>query len=210
MKAKHRFREGWIMLLRPFKFAELKNPLQKMTILYGYTEKTLFDYELNDEGKKLLERIESAMKAQSFVSSEHDREYSMFFGEKRNEYETRMQKEIDFVYERFATVEVFKGNVVTCYVEGVECKFFPDEYNVISRETFEHLLTCDEQEYKVEIEDSSFFDIKTMRDKLFYIRSRGINKSKAQKMLSSEAKDSVIFRPQPAILEMFCREHEIY
>lgn len=39
MRAKDRFRQGFIMLKRPFDFHELKNPLQQFTILWTYSEK---------------------------------------------------------------------------------------------------------------------------------------------------------------------------
>jgi len=54
------------------------------------------------------------------------------------------------------------------------------------------------------------YETKEMKDKLHYIRSRGINKKKAQKMASSSVKGAVIFRPQEIILQTFCREYEIF
>ena len=116
----------------------------------------------------------------------------------------------DYIFKTYSTVETYHGQVVQTYVEGQLCKFFPEEYNVISRETFEHLLSCDEQEYQIEVEDPKFFEIGPIKDRLHYIQSRGIDREMAFKMISSEAKDAVIFRPQQAVLEAFCRPHEIY
>lgn len=211
MDAKSRFKEGWIILLRPFDFAELSKPLQKMTILYAYSEKPIINMILTEKGKELLnEWCEySDKEGKSSVTNMHPF-YSRMFRETDKEYKERMDKHYDDIYRLHATQEEYKGELVQCYVEKTLCKFFPEEYNVISRETFEHILTCDEQEYKIEIEDPKFFDTKNIKDKLFYIQSRGINSSMSMKMNAKEAKDAVIFRPQPAILEMFCKEHEIY
>ena len=38
------------MLKRPFAFAELSKPLQKMTILYAFSEKPIITVELNAKG----------------------------------------------------------------------------------------------------------------------------------------------------------------
>ena len=55
MIAKHKFREGWIMLKRPFKFGELSKPLQKMTVLYAFSEKPIITMELNAKGIEEME-----------------------------------------------------------------------------------------------------------------------------------------------------------
>lgn len=209
MEAKNRFREGWIMLLRPFDFAELSKPLQKMTILYAYSEQPIISYTLNEKGLKEMKDL-NYYSSGSSVTKGHHAIYSKRFGEDDETYELRLANAADKIYRDYAKVENYKGQIVQCYVEKQLCRFYPDEYNVISRETFEHLLSCDEQEYKIEIEDQKFFDLKSIKERLFYIQSRGINKDLAKKMSSKEAKDAVIFRPQEAILEMFCREHEIY
>lgn len=208
MKAKDMFREGWIMLLRPFKFGELSKPLQKMTILYAYSEQPIIKMELTQKGKEEMELVSEHYGKTSITN--HHRVYSKRAFESDEVYEARMEKTIDRIYKDHCTQENYQGQIVQCYVEGQLCRFYPGEYNVISRETFDHLLTCDEEEYTIEIEDERYFDIKEIKNRLFYIRSRGIPKNLAMKMNSGEAKDSVIFRPGDAILEMFCREHEIY
>lgn len=207
MTAKDRFREGWIMLLRPFKFAELTKPLQKMTILYAYSEQPIITMELTDKGRQEMELINEHYGKSSLLHNHP--EYSKGAFETDDVYEMRMERVINRVYKLHATQENYQGQIVQCYVEKQLCRFYPDEYNVISRETFEHLLVCDEQEYTVEIEDNRLFESKDMKQRLFYIRNRGINKQMATKMCSATVKDSVIFRPGDAMLEMFCREHEI-
>ena len=209
MIAKHRFKEGWVMLLRPFRFAELEKPLQKMTILYAYSEQPIIKMELNEKGIELMDALnEDYGKPMSLTSGRTN--YRKRFGESDDDYEERISKEVDSIIRNYSTQENYQGEIVQCYVEGELCRFYPGEYNVISRETFDHLLTCDEEEYKIEVEDERYFDIKGIKERLFYIRSRGISKNLAMKMNSGEAKDSVIFRPQPAVLEMFCRDYEIY
>lgn len=211
MIAKEMFREGWIMLLRPFQFGELSKPLQKMTILYAYSEKPIIERTLNEEGKKKLEELKEHWNQDGKSSMmDYHKTYSKRFGETGAEYDYRMNEIYNYIFKTYATVEEYHGQIVQTYVEGVLCRFFPEEYNVISRETFEHLLSCDESEYLIEVEDPKFFEIGPIKDRLFYIQSRGIDKELALKMASGEAKDAVIFRPQQAVLEAFCRPHEIY
>lgn len=210
MEAKNRFKEGWIMLLRPFDFAELSEPLQKMTILYAYSEQPIINMELNEKGREELEDLNEAWDRKGKVGFHGSQMYAIRFGEPEEQYDARMGRYLDDIFRLYSKQENYKGEIVQCYVEKQLCRFYPEEYNVISRETFEHLLTCDEQEYKIDVEDKKFFDLKSIKDRLFYIQSRGIGKNIAMKMSSKEAKDAVIFRPQEAILEMFCREHEIY
>lgn len=210
MNAKNKFREGWIMLLRPFEFAELKKPLQKMTILYAYSEKPIINMVLNEKGREELKWLNHYWDKKGGGLSDFHKMYQRRLFEDDDTYDERMGRYLDKIFRDYCIEEDYKGEIVQCYVEGQMCRFYPEEYNIISRETFEHLLTCDEREYQIEIENKSHFDIKTVKERIFYIQSRGVSKEKAMKMSSKEAKDSVIFRPQQAILEMFCREHEIY
>ena len=209
MIAKHRFKEGWIILLRPFRFVELEKPLQKMTILYAYSEQPIIKMELNEKGTEMMQDLNNNY-GKPMSLTKMGSEYRKRFGESETIYEDRINSLIDYITKNYSTQENYEGEIVQCYVEGNLCRFHPGEYNVISRETFDHLLTCDEEEYKIEVEDERYFDIKGIKERLFYIRSRGISKNIAMKMNSGEAKDSVIFRPQPAVLEMFCRDYEIY
>lgn len=208
MDAKLKFREGWVMLNRPFKFAELSKPLQKMTVIYAYSEKPIIEMKLNKKGLELMKEYdENYGKPMSLLGGSSFRK---LHNESDDLYEARMERIHDYILRTFSTQENYKGEIVQCYVEGIPCRIYPDEYNIISKETFDHLLTCDENEYQVEIENEIMFDTKEIKQKIFYLRNRGIGKEMAIKMNCAEMKDSVIFRPQQAVLDMFCREHEIY
>jgi hypothetical protein len=211
MNAKEMFREGWIMLLQPFKFVELTKPLQKLTILYAFSEKPIIEMTLNEKGREALEELTECWNkgGQSSVLS-HNTNYSRRFGEHEDDYNARMQEQYDYIFKTCTTEANYIGQVVQTYVEGTLCRFYPEEYNVISRETFEYLLSCDHREYQIEMEDPTFFEMGPIKDRLFYLRSRGIDRQMAVKMSSGEARDAVIFRPQPALLELFCRPDEIY
>lgn len=197
------------MLLRPFDFAGFKNPLQKLTVLYAYSDRPMIEMELTEYGKEELDLLNRHYGKAQGLTSNH-KVYNVRYGESNDDYEERIGKEVDRIMRTYSTVEVYKGQVVETLVEGEICKFYPGEYNVISVETFDFLLTSDEHEYVIDIEDDSFYNLTDIRNKLFYIRNRGIGEIKAKKMLAHEAKDAVIFRPQQALLEMFCREKEIY
>ena len=208
MNAKFKFREGWIMLNRPFKFGELKQPLQKMTVLYAFSEKPILEMTLNLEGQKEYKKLLDAYGHNNTLSNSS--QYCKYFKESQEEYENRIDAATNLIFKTYGTQEEYKGEIVQSIIEGEICRFYPDEYTVIKPETLDHLLTCDDQEYIAEINDNTIFTTQDMRNKIFYIRSRGIPNQKAVKMVSKEAKDCVIFRPQPALLEMFCRPNEIY
>lgn len=199
------------MLKRPFEFSELKRPLQKMTVLYAYSEKPIITIAFNEETKKELEELSEAWDRKGKIGLlGMGSKYSIKFGETEEEYDERMSAYYDRTVSLGRTVEEYEGEIVECYVEGTRCRFFPGEYQIISKETFDHLLTCDPREYQIEIENRSFYEQTEIKNKIFYIRNRGINKDMAIRMASAEAKDNAIFRPQPAVLEMFCRSYEIY
>lgn len=197
------------MLKRPFAFAELSKPLQKMTILYAFSEKPIITMELNAKGIEEMKILNESC-GKSIVAFGGDIKYKKRFGESDDSYEVRISEYIDQIFIEHSTQENYQGEIVQCYVEGQMCRFYPEEYSVISKETFYHLLTCDDQEYTIDVESEEIFETKALKERLFYIRSRGISKGKAMKMNCGEARDAVIFRPGQAILEMFCREHEIY
>ena len=203
MDARLRFKEGWIMLLRPFKFAELKEPLQKLTILYAFSEKPIINLMLTEKGKKL---VGNALAAYDGLNKRHS--LSKGFNENDDIYEERFGKAFDELIRINSTVEDYKGEIVQCYVQNQMCRFYPEEYTVISRETFEEVLIA--EEYTMDIETVSYFKEKNIADKLHYIRSRGIDKTLAERMSAIEARDSVIFRPRIELLQLFCRENEIY
>ncbi len=179
MDARLTFKEGWIMLLRPFKFGELKEPLQKLTILYAFSEKPMINMSLSPEGLKEMELLNESYGKNgglSFHTSYHKR-----FKESDDDYEERIGKEIDRIIKNYSTQEDYEGEIVQCYIENIMCRFYPGEYSIISRETFEHLLICPEEEYTIDIQNPNMFKLKEIRDRLHYIRSRGISENLAKK-----------------------------
>ena len=207
MNAKLKFREGWIMLLRPFDFGNLSKPLQKLTILYAYSEKPIIEIQLNDKGKTELE-LASSLYNKEFVITQASSNWRKRFQESDEDYEERFCRMIDRVYAEQSTVEFYKGEIVQCYVENQLCRFYPHEYSIISQETFDHVLTA--EEYSMDIESKTHFLRKDVAETLHYVRSRGIDKTLAERMASAGAKDAVIFRPWQELLEYFCRKNEIY
>lgn len=206
MNAKNKFREGWIMLLRGFKFHELSSPLQHMTMLYAYSNKPLISFELNDKGKELLEDFkENYGKPMTLTSG--CSEFRKRFNEPDDKYEDRMNQEYDRIYSNYQNVEVYNGEIVECYVEGVTCKFYPDEYKVISQETFGEVINGDA--FMMKIDNPNLFELEDIKDQVFYIRSRGIDEDKAKHLASSSLKDAIYFKPKKELLEMFTRDHEI-
>lgn len=211
MQVKQRLREGWIMLLRSFKFAELKKPLHKMTILYAYSEKPIISYEYTKEGKRLLdEAYENMYKPFTPTTTPAQRKWRRSFNESEGNtfYNKRIEYELESLEKKYKIIEIYEGQIVQCEVEGTMCRFFPDEYNVIQQDTFEHVMTT--PDYIMEIENKTIFELPEIKEKLLYIRSRGIGKDIAERMASANAKENVIFRPGPGILQMFCRDWEIY
>ena len=165
--------------------------------------------ELNAKGIEEMEILNKNYgKPIGSISGDH--RYRIRFGEDEESYEYRMDRYAAQIIKEHSTQENYHGEIVQCYVEGEMCRFYPEEYSIISKETFDHLLTCDDEEYTIDVESEEIFETKALKERLFYIRSRGIPKGKAMKMNCGEARDAVIFRPGQAILEMFCRKHEIY
>ena len=194
------------MLLRPFAFGELSKPLQKMTILYAYSEKPIVEMTLNEKGQAPMDELDSGDNTGLFSGG--DFLFRKRFGESEEYYQERMTIEYNRIVKENSTIEVYKGQIVQCMVENTLCRFYPDEYNPIKLNTFEYVMTSDD--YTMEVENKTLFELPEIKEKIFYIRSRGVGESMATRMSSHNAKDSVIFRPGQGVLDMFCREHEIY
>jgi len=189
MKVKQRFREGWIMLLRPFEFAELSKPLQKMTILYAYSEKPLIKMEITKKGQELLnEAYENIDKPFTPTTTPAQRKWRRAFSEKEGNtfYNKRVEYELEALKKEHTTIEFYKGQVVQCDVEGTMCRFYPDEYNMIQQDTFDHVLTSDD--YTMEIEGETAFGMPEVKEKIHYIRSRGISEKTAKRIASHNLK----------------------
>ena len=205
MKIKDRFREGWIILKRSFKFAELEKGIEKMTILYAYSDKPMLKMVLSKEGEELIDSLKGMEGKSLFTGG--DVNFVKRYGESQDDYDKRMVEEYDRIIKLHSTVELYEGQIVQAEVSNVMCRFFPDEYSVIGRDTFEHIMTS--SDYDMIIQDGMPYTLPDTKNKLFYIMSRGVNKTIAERMVAKDFKDAVLFDPGLGVLNMFCREHEI-
>jgi hypothetical protein len=194
--AKNKFREGFIMLLRPFQFAEMQNPIQKLTIVYAYAEQALFEDRLTGKALKEIKDLENH--SPMFC---RDR----YISESVEEYQDRILTKI---YNSPTNHEkVYKGEIVQAVVDGQTCRFYPEEYNLINQEHLQEIMA--EEGYHA-IVASGLDKIKAYADALHYLRSRGLSEAIAKKWASLPFKDLVYFKPYYELLEMFCRDYEIY
>lgn len=208
MNAKHKFREGWIVLKRPFRFAELGNPLQNLTILYAYSEKPMIELGLTEKGEEELKIAnENIGKGIGYIGAE-GQYWRKRFGEDDDDYSVRINEQLSLLFRNHKTIENYIGEIVQCYIEGQMCRFFPGEYNIISQELFEEVLQGDDYFFK--IESPGAFNMKEIRDKVHYIQSRGIPLDKAKQLSSAGLKDNIYFKPKLGILSIFTREDHVY
>ncbi len=193
INAKDKFREGFIMLQRPFDFAELKSPLQKFTILWAYSEQPVIKKYLTDKAKEEIDLIENSTNPIGFWKSED-----------RDKY---IQKKIENILESNVAYEpLYEGEIVQAYVEGQLCRFYPDEYTIVSKEKLNEIML--EEGYHV-VCDNSLFEIKDFKDKKHYLQSRGVSERVARKWASLSYGNLVMYKPYYELLEMFCRPYEI-
>lgn len=194
--AKNKFREGFIMLKRPFEFGDMKNPIQKLTIVYAYSERPVLENRLTD---KAIEEIENLHNRGTFMNP------TRFFNETHEDYLERKLEEIYNIPSNFENI--YKGDIVQCLIEGQMCRFYPDEYNIISQEKLNEIMS--EEGYHA-IVTPGLENIKAYKDTLHYIQSRGVSEAIAKKWAGLSFKDLIYFKPYYSLLEVFCRENEIY
>lgn len=199
------FREAWIMLKQPFKFVEMEQPLQRFTVLYAYADQPLIKYTLDDKGKELKQEIIDSLDS-GFLGGNH--KYKKQFRETDEEFSKRINDELDYIDEHYSKVQIYEGHIVECTVEGVRCRFYPDEYSIISQDTFNMVVSGEEFILKTEV--PSVFKIQQIKDKIFYMKNRGIPEQIAKKWASFSLKDAVYFKPRIEVLKYFCRDNEIY
>jgi hypothetical protein len=193
INAKDKFREGFIMLQRPFDFADLKNPLQKFTILWAYSERPIIKNVLTKEGREKLELIENSSNPISFWNKE--------------EKEKRLEREIEYVMNNPKYHEpLYEGEIVQVYVEGKLCRIYPDEYTIISKERLNEIMV--EEGYHV-VCDNALYLLKDFTDKKHYLQSRGVSERVAKKWASLSYGSLVMYKPYYELLKMFCRPYEI-
>jgi len=192
ISAKDKFREGFIMLLRPFQFAELKNPIQKLTILWAYSEQPIIRNVLTAKSREKIEEIENSTPF-------------MFSQQSKDEWlESHIEKVINDSnnYEN-----LYEGEIVQCIVEGQTTRFYPDEYRILGKDKVFDLMQDDGYHTILTDEVRKLPDF---AEKCHYLRSRGVSKDKAEKWTSLSYQSLVMYKPYYELLQMFCREHEIY
>jgi hypothetical protein len=194
--AKNKFREGFIMLNRPFQFTEMKNPIQKLTIVYAYAEQAKFENRLTIDALKKIDEISnesSLMNKNKFINESH---------------EDYVERQLTKIYESPSNIEkVYKGEIVQCIIDGQTCRFYPDEYSLISQEKLNEIMI--EEGYHA-IVTNGLEKIKAYQDVLHYLKSRGVGDVVAKKWAGLTFKDLIYFKPYYELLDMFCRDYEIY
>lgn len=186
-----RFKEGWVQLQRPFLFGDLDHPLQKFSILYCYH----FDFTYKETvSEKGLKEIDSLYRNNS---------KSHFFKLSEDELEREANR-----LSEIHSVKKVSGQKIYTYIGENECRFYPNEYKILSLEKVKRL-----------IEEPGFHAVPTVRDafkdanlieQIMYLRSRGLSEHDAKRMCSLSLKDKVYFKPYFHLLELFARNYEIF
>jgi hypothetical protein len=192
--AKNKFREGFIITLRPFDFLELKNPIQKFTILWAYSEQPKTIKELTETAKEEIDLIVNNVYGPRFFTREEKDEY--------------IEQQINKVYgDSKNWNECYKGEIVQTYIDGQLIRLYPDEYNIVSKDKLTEIMS--EEGYHA-VCSRGLYEIKDFRDKTHYLQSRGVSKHIANKWASMGFKEMVYYKPYYELLTMFCRDYEIY
>jgi hypothetical protein len=194
INAKDKFREGFVMIMRPFQFGELSNPIQKFTIVWAYSEQPKIVKELTQTGKEKVDVILNESHGPRFLTEKDKNDY--------------IDSQIEKVYENSKNWnENYKGEIVQTYIDGQLIRLYPDEYNIISKEKLHEIMG--EDGYHA-VCSRGLYGIKEFRDQAYYLKSRGVSKHNANKWASVTFKEMVYYKPYYQLLTMFCRNHEIY
>jgi hypothetical protein len=189
-----RFREGWIMLFRPFEFAELDYPLQKLTVVYAFSEEPKYEYEGNP---KFLELQRSYW--------ENERKYAF---EDEDAYERRTEIDLNAALKVHPPIKKYIGEIVQVSLRATEVRLFPDEYKILEDQNLTDLLEEDSG-YTSHVVFPEMLKQNHVQNLIFYCLQRGISKETSIKMASISLKHAVFLKPRREILEMFCRPYEI-
>lgn len=194
LDAKKKFREGFIMTKRPFKFANMKNPIQAFTIVWAYSEQPQIHPELTKTAREKLDEIEFATNPIGFFSAVQREEW--------------IQKEIDKVLRNQKNYDpVYLGEIVQTFIDGELIRLYPDEYTIVDADKLAEIM---EEEGYHAVCTKGLLDIADFRDKTHYLQSRAIPAHIANKWASMGFKELVYYKPYYELLKMFCRDHEIY
>ena len=197
--AKNSFREGWVMLNRPFDFAEFDSALSKLTLVYVYTEQPIITKKVKDEVQKELDDIYDP----GFYS-EHKR--GAF--ESVEDYESRIAGTLKLIYDKKDNYDyTHEGNIVQCVIHGETCRFYPDEYNIIQDDTLK--MAIEEDSYKMIVDNPNVFELSEIKQRIFYMRQRGINPKTALKYASFGLKDAIYYIPHPELSKLYCNRNEM-
>lgn len=192
--ARTRFKEGFVMVMRPFQFENLRNPIQKFTILWAYSEKPKIRKELTESAKEETDLIGNASFGPRFMTTKEKEEY--------------VEKEVERVFRNPKNwEETYIGEVVQTYIDGQLVRLYPGEYNIIDKAKLQEIL---EEEGYHAVCSRGLYELKEFRDKQHYLRSRGITKGIANKWASASYKELVYYKPYYELLTLFCRDNEIY
>jgi hypothetical protein len=192
--AKNKFREGFIITLRPFSFENLNNPIQKFTILWAYSEQPKTVKELTETAKEEVDLILNNTYGPRFFTQKEKEEY--------------IEEQINKVYTNPKNWdEQYKGEIVQTYIDGQLIRLYPSEYNIVSKDKLTEIMS--EEGYHA-VCAKGLYEIKDFRDKTHYLQSRGIPRHIANKWASMSFKEMVYYKPYYELLTMFCRDYEIY
>jgi hypothetical protein len=193
VNAKDKFREGFIMLKRPFDFGDLDVPLQNLTILWAYSERPVIKNYLSSEAMEKIADIENTTPPLGFFSTEE-----------RDEY---IERKIQWVYDNPKMYEpLYEGDIVQSVVNGQTVRFYPSEYTIVNSEKLAEIMA--EEGYHT-ICNPSLYKTKDFTDKVHYLVSRGVNKRNAEKWASLGYRDMVMYKPYYELLTMFTRPQHI-
>jgi hypothetical protein len=193
LDAKKKFREGYILINRPFQFKEMKNPIQRNTIVWAYSEQPVVEKNLSETAKEEAILLESTSGI-GFI--------------RQGDKEDYIARELERIYNNPKNYDsLYVGDIIQSTIDGVLCRFYPDEYSILDQDALNEALA--EDGYHM-IGNESLYKIKEFRDKTHYLKSRGVDKATAEKWASLGFRDLVYYKPYYDLLKMFCRPNEIY
>lgn len=194
MDAKNKFREGFIVINRPFKFVEMKTPIQKNTIVWAYSEQPIIKKELSEEAKEKYALVANSSQGIGYFTAK--------------DKEEALQADLEAILKDIKNyIPLYEGEIVQTTIEGVTCRFYPDEYSILPLERLQQIL---EYEGMHTICSPTLKTLKDFTDKVFYLTSRGIDLRTAERWCSALYKDLVYYKPYYELLLQTCRPEQIY
>jgi len=194
ISAKDKFREGYIMVNRPFKFFEMDIPIQKFTIFWAYSEQPVFEQVLTEEAKEEAYHIANPGPFGRALFSNKDAE-------------AYIDEKLSFLFDSaIAYKKLYLGDIVQVFIGTTVIRLYPEEYTILTEEKIKNIIAEDGYHAVVLPGATS---IQQFKDSMIYLRSRGVSKSTATKWSSIGLKGMVYYKPYFSLLESFSRPHEI-